>query len=285
MKAILRGFEMVFVLKVNFHKSKLYGIGVGDWLMETTSNFLACDIEEIPFKFLGVKVQGNPRKSAMWGDVISHVKSKLEVWRGRRLSHVGRVVMINSVLNVIPTYTLSFYRVPKKVLQRLCQLQGNFLWNRKENSRAIHWASWKTVCKTKEQGGLGVKDIEVMNMALLNKWKWRILKESDKPWVNILNSRYDNIKVKVLEGDAFVLSSRYSIWWRDLINCELDLPTGFCKFAGIINCSVENGGDTALWQARWVCDQSLSEAFTEIHERVIDKNTSIASAGVWEGYE
>lgn len=39
MKAILRGFEMVSSLKVNFHKSKLYGIGVGDWLMEWGSNF------------------------------------------------------------------------------------------------------------------------------------------------------------------------------------------------------------------------------------------------------
>ncbi|XP_058742007.1 uncharacterized mitochondrial protein AtMg01250-like [Vicia villosa] len=33
MKTILRGFEVVSGLKVNFHKSKLYEIGVGDWLM------------------------------------------------------------------------------------------------------------------------------------------------------------------------------------------------------------------------------------------------------------
>lgn len=155
----------------------------------------------------------------MLGDVITHVKLKLESWRGRRLSHAGRVVMINSVLNVIPVYMLSFYRAPKKVLQILCQIQGNFLWNRKENSRAVHLASWKTVCKTIDQGGLGVKDIGVMNLAFLNKWKWRILNESDKLWENILNSRYGNIKVKVLVGDVSALTSRDSIWWRDLITC------------------------------------------------------------------
>lgn len=56
MKALLHGFEMISGLKVNFHKSKLCRICVGDWLMEGALNFLACDIDEIPFKFLGVKV-------------------------------------------------------------------------------------------------------------------------------------------------------------------------------------------------------------------------------------
>lgn len=41
MKAILREFEMMYGLKVNFHKNMLYGIHTGEWLMSAASVFLS----------------------------------------------------------------------------------------------------------------------------------------------------------------------------------------------------------------------------------------------------
>lgn len=93
MKEILRAFEMMFGLKVNFHKSKVYGIQISDWLMEASLSFLACDIDEPPFKFLGVKVGRNPRKIFVWRDLIIQIKNTLENWKGRNLSFAGRVVL------------------------------------------------------------------------------------------------------------------------------------------------------------------------------------------------
>lgn len=52
MKAILRGFELMTGLKINFIKSKLYGIKVSDWLIESASSFLNCDVDSLPFKYL-----------------------------------------------------------------------------------------------------------------------------------------------------------------------------------------------------------------------------------------
>lgn len=79
MKAILRGFEMMSGLKINFHKSKLYGIDMGDWIMKTTSIYLSCNIDTQPFKFLGVKLRDSPRKLSMWKDVIKQFNSRLGV--------------------------------------------------------------------------------------------------------------------------------------------------------------------------------------------------------------
>lgn len=39
----------------------------------------------------------------------------------------GKVFMINSVLNAIPSFMLSFYKVTVKVLKLLTQIQSNFL--------------------------------------------------------------------------------------------------------------------------------------------------------------
>ncbi|XP_058722191.1 uncharacterized mitochondrial protein AtMg01250-like [Vicia villosa] len=41
MKAILRDFKMLSGLRINFHKSNLYGINVGDWFLEAASSFVS----------------------------------------------------------------------------------------------------------------------------------------------------------------------------------------------------------------------------------------------------
>ncbi|XP_058776704.1 uncharacterized protein LOC131651041 [Vicia villosa] len=101
MKAIPRGFKMMPRLKINFHKIKLYGIQVGDWFLEAALTFLSFDTDRLPFKILGVKIFDSPRKVSMWNDLIKHLKSRLAVWKGMNLTIVGRVVLINSVLNAI----------------------------------------------------------------------------------------------------------------------------------------------------------------------------------------
>jgi hypothetical protein len=46
------------------------------------------------------------------------------------------------------------------------------------------------VCRPKKEGGLGVKDLRIMNISLLAKWKWRLLSEGKSIWKNALQERY-----------------------------------------------------------------------------------------------
>jgi len=61
-KAILRCYELASGLKINFHKSKLAGIGVDSFSLNTYAKTLNCMTMTIPFKYLGLEVGGNPRK-------------------------------------------------------------------------------------------------------------------------------------------------------------------------------------------------------------------------------
>jgi hypothetical protein len=61
-KTVLRSFELVSGLKVNFFKSKLYGVNLEDNFLQASSAFLHCGVESIPFKFLGIPVGANPRR-------------------------------------------------------------------------------------------------------------------------------------------------------------------------------------------------------------------------------
>lgn len=45
--------------------------------------------------------------------------------------------------------------------------------NRREQKK-YHLVAWKKVCQLKEQGGLGILDLDGMNEALLGKWIWKL---------------------------------------------------------------------------------------------------------------
>jgi hypothetical protein len=49
-------------------------------------------------------------------------------------------------------------------------------------------------CRPKDQGGLGIHDLVVKNMALLGKWLFKLLTE-DGTWQTILKKEYVGSKV------------------------------------------------------------------------------------------
>ncbi|XP_058751955.1 uncharacterized mitochondrial protein AtMg01250-like [Vicia villosa] len=66
LKVLLRGFEMVSGLKINFHKSNFFGTHIGDWFIKSATIFLACKKGCFPFKFLGIWVGEGAYKKKVW---------------------------------------------------------------------------------------------------------------------------------------------------------------------------------------------------------------------------
>lgn len=147
-KGYFEGFR-VSSLKINFHKSNLFGINVDDGFLMAASHFLHCSIGVLPFKFLGLPIGANPRRSGTWKPVIDKMCSRLSSWKGKQLSLGGRVVMINSVLTSMPLYFLSFFKIPKKVLKTLIDIQRSFLWSRCDDVKKVATVNCGQVCKPK----------------------------------------------------------------------------------------------------------------------------------------
>lgn len=116
---LLREFGLVTGLKINFSKIRILGIHVKDSILNATSSFLSCRVRYMPFKFLGVKVEGSPKRDYMLSDVLDNLKRQLCTLKSILISMGGIAVLLNFVLNYIPLYTLSFYKAPCKVIQQI----------------------------------------------------------------------------------------------------------------------------------------------------------------------
>lgn len=158
--------------------------------------------------------------------------------------------MVQSVLSLIPIYSLSFHQIPKNTIHELIKLQRSFLWGGSEANSKIPWVRWSDICKSKEEGSLGIKDLDIFNKSLLGKWVWRLFDEKHSLWVRVLGSLYGGLEessLAVVNGRGL---ARFSLWWRDL--CRLfwgsngdGLRTDFSRKLG-------KGNDTIFLHDLWV---------------------------------
>lgn len=114
-KAIIRGFELVSGLRVNFSKSFLIPFNLEDSFIQAASSFLSCPIGKLPIKFLGLPVGANPRRISTWSPVLDALSSRLSSWKSKYISIGGRITLIKSVLASIPLYFFYLFSSSQRV--------------------------------------------------------------------------------------------------------------------------------------------------------------------------
>jgi hypothetical protein len=129
-------------LKINFWKSCLLGVNVSEEFLEMGCSFLNCKRGVVPFKYLGIPVGANPKRIATWEPLLDQIRRRLNSWENKFISFGGRIVLLNSVLNSIPIFYMSFMKMPIQVWKKLISIQRAFLWGGVNGGRKISWVKW-----------------------------------------------------------------------------------------------------------------------------------------------
>lgn len=77
---------------------------------------------------MGLPVGANAKKMSTWEPMLDKLRVRLNSWGNKYASLGGRIVLLNSVLNSISIFYLSFFNIPAKVLKQIVRIQREFLW-------------------------------------------------------------------------------------------------------------------------------------------------------------
>jgi hypothetical protein len=283
LKALLKGFEFASGLKVNFLKSSIIGINVENHFMETACIFLNCSRGVVPFKYLGLPVGTNPRRMATWAPMVEKVRSKLNSWGNKHISFGGRLVLINSVLNLIPIFYMSLMKMPVQVRKKVIQIQRDFLWGGVNGRKKLSWVKWKDVCKEKRKGGLGVRNLEKVNLSLLMKWRWRLLDSEDSAlWKEVLVAKYGEYIVKNVNLSFQASPNFASSWWKAIRDLDGCVESNNWLEEAIVR-KIFNSLLTRFWKDVWIGDSPLCISFPRLFSLSTQKDACVGEVLKVEG--
>ncbi|XP_057811570.1 uncharacterized mitochondrial protein AtMg01250-like [Salvia miltiorrhiza] len=79
-KSILRLFELLSGLTVNFDKSNIMGVGIAEPKCDEMAEIMDCKVGEIPTKYLGIKIGMRLNWSMDWKYLVEKIKKKISGW-------------------------------------------------------------------------------------------------------------------------------------------------------------------------------------------------------------
>jgi hypothetical protein len=263
LKLILSAFELMSGLKINFHKSELFCFGDAQDEANQYADLFGCGLGSFPISYLGIPIHHRRLTLAEWKIVEERLQKRLSSWKGNLLSLGGRLVLINAVLTNLVLYMISFFQLPKGILHRLDYLRSRFFWQGDSEKKKYRLTKWNVVCRPKDQGGLGIHDLELKNKALLGKWLARFLTE-DGVWQNLLRRKYVGSKaisqVSWKPGDSH-------FWAGIMATKKHFFPYG--------SFSIMDGSEIRFWEDKWLGTTTLREKYPALYRIVRHKDVTL----------
>lgn len=145
-------------------------------------------------KYIGLPEHFGRRKKDIFTSIVDRIRQRSHSWSTRFLSAAGKQILLKSVLAAMPLYAMSYFKLPLSLCKRIQSILTRFWWDDKPDKRKISWVAWDTLILPKSEGGLGFREIEQFNDALLARISWKILHYPQSLLSRVLLGKYCNEK-------------------------------------------------------------------------------------------
>ncbi|KAK4384408.1 hypothetical protein Sango_3063800 [Sesamum angolense] len=184
----------------------------------------------------------NPQKSQLiFSKAASGLRdSLLETLGFQKATYLlGRVQLIKSVLVSLEVYWAMAFILPKGIINEMIKRLRTFLWKGTSTS-GYPKVAWEVVCKPREEGGQGIKDIFALNRALMSKHLWAVIKQDRTSiWVDWI------FQVRLRDCSIWTVKENKGAWgWRKMLTLRHTLLSH-------IHFRVEDGTSFLLWHDPW----------------------------------
>ncbi|XP_026459958.1 uncharacterized protein LOC113360696 [Papaver somniferum] len=239
---VLGYFSNVSVQMLNLDKSNVY---FSHNIPLSYRNFLARELRMTQMtdtvKYMGVTLLIGRDKTKAFKPLIQSFGTRLKFWKGKTMNHSARTTMVKHVLNDLPTYQMGFFRIPKTMIDQMDSIQKNFWWGHSDN-KGLCLIGWNKMHVPKALGGLGIRNLEHFNTALLTKVAWKACNNDNSLYMQIVRSKYGN-NGKLLH--LYKLKEDCSWLWRSIYS-GIEVLQQHSKW--IVQC----GTKIKIWIYNWI---------------------------------
>ncbi|KAI0486592.1 hypothetical protein KFK09_029340 [Dendrobium nobile] len=159
--------------------------------------------------------------------------------------------------------------VPKSVLDEIDKICRNFIWNKSNGNKGIHYLNWNSMCLPMAYGGRGLHSCSSFVGPLRAKLAWKYMEEKDSLLHRILFPKYGSI----LDGVS-----------RRAGSASLKiLSDGDNSLKPIIKWNVVNGDNIDVFNDTWILDKNLNNCPTFVipHDDSSFSVSNLITDGRW----
>ncbi|GJW46336.1 putative RNA-directed DNA polymerase [Tanacetum coccineum] len=268
-------FKCVSGLNPSLPKSMAYFCNVLNHTKIEILNILPFEEGKLPVKYLGVPLVPSRLVYRDCAELMERIKARVRDWKNKFLSFAGRTQLIRSVLSSMHVYWASVFILPVNLMHELEQVMRGFLWCQGEMKRGKAKVAWDVVCLPMKEGGLGIRRLEMFNVALISSHIWSIITDKESLWVKWIHSY--KLKRRSLWDIPF--RGNMSWGWRKILKIR-NLVKPF------IWSRIGNGQRTSAWYDNWsplgqlsnvISNRDIYSAGFKLDMRVSD----IIKDGMW----
>ena len=192
-------------------------------------------------RYLGLSMATGKSKVNTFKDLQEKITKRVMGWKEKTISKVGREVLIKMVAQVIPTYSMSLFKLPNSICDNINSMMAKYWWGQNQEERRTHWINWTKLCIAKKEGELGFGDLHAFNLAMLVKQAWRLIDDNHSLFYRVYKARYfPNSSFMMAE-----LGNNPSYVWRSLLSAREVIKEG-------TRWKVGDGGSIGVFTHSWL---------------------------------
>jgi len=124
---MLAGYEAVSGQKINRGKTSVYfSRNTKQEVKEAILQEAGVDSVQQFERYLGLPVLFGRSRMSSFNSIKGRIWTKLNGWKEKLLTHAGKEILLKTVIQAIPIYTMSVFRLPKTLIKEINALMSKF---------------------------------------------------------------------------------------------------------------------------------------------------------------